>query len=231
MATHQMHGTGAQHDTAAGRRWPLILFAVGFLVLYLSNDLVVANLAASTLPLPNAPAAQAQHWFADNPSAAVMTGICQLLSVSCLAAFAVTLRRATATADQRAAARKATPWALIAVAGMALSSLLSWLLAAFAGSSSLSTVAGLRTASFIAGGTAHVAALGIFVLLASRIPEFGKAVRVFGVVAAVPAIASLVSLVWFQGAALILLGRLLCMIWTISAAVSATRRISRGTWT
>jgi len=31
--------------------------------------------------------------------------------------------------------------------------------------------------------------------------------------------------VWFNGAALILLGRLLCMAWTISAAVSATRRL------
>ena len=29
---------------------------------------------------------------------------------------------------------------------------------------------------------------------------------------------------------LILLGRLLCMAWTISAAVSATRRLARGTW-
>jgi len=46
----------------------------------------------------------------------------------------------------------------------------------------------------------------------------------------VPAIASLVSLAWFQGAALILLGRLLCIAWIISAAVSATRRLVRGTW-
>jgi hypothetical protein len=41
---------------------------------------------------------------------------------------------------------------------------------------------------------------------------------------------SLASLAWFQGAALILLGRLLCMAWVISAAVSATRRLARGTW-
>jgi hypothetical protein len=47
----------------------------------------------------------------------------------------------------------------------------------------------------------------------------------------VPAIASLVSLAWFQGAALILLGRLLCMAWIISAAVCVTRRLARGTWT
>ena len=43
-------------------------------------------------------------------------------------------------------------------------------------------------------------------------------------------LASLISLVVFEGAALILLGRLLCMIWTVSAAVSASRSIARGTW-
>jgi hypothetical protein len=112
--------------------------------------------------------------------------------------------------------------------------LLGWLLTAFAAAASLDTVATLRTASFIAGGTAHVIALGIFVLLASGIPGFGKPVRVFAIIAAVPAIASLVSLAWFQGAALILLGRLLCMAWIISAATCSgygrgerpTRRLS-----
>lgn len=171
-----------------------------------------------------------QRWFADNPLAAVMIGVCQLLSVACLGGFAVSLRQGAATAGQVHAARKAMPWGLLAVACMALSSLLGWLLAAFAADASLDTVATLRTASFIAGGTAHVIALGIFVLLASRIPGFGKPVRVFAIIAAGPAIASLVSLARFQGAALILLGRLLCMAWIISVAVSATRRLVRGTW-
>jgi hypothetical protein len=107
-----------------------------------------------------------------------------------------------------------------------VTSLLGWLLAAVAGDASLTTVDALRTANFVTGGTAHVVALGIYVLIAARIPGFGKAVRVFGVVAAVPAIASLVSLIWFQGAALILLGRLLCMAWTISAAVGARRLVA-----
>jgi len=53
---------------------------------------------------------------------------------------------------------------------------------------------------------------------------------VLGYVAAVPAVLSVVSLVWFQSAAFILLGRLLCMIWTISAAVSVTRGLSKRTW-
>jgi hypothetical protein len=100
----------------------------------------------------------------------------------------------------------------------------SWLLAALAPSASLDTVAVLRNVNFISGGTAHVATLGVFILLASRTFGSSRPVRVFGVVAAVPAIASLISLVWFNGAVLILLGRLLGMAWTIAAAVSVTRR-------
>jgi len=89
---------------------------------------------------------------------------------------------------------------------------------------------GGRAADLLGRRRVFLIALGVFVLLASRIPGFGKPVRVFAIVAAVPAIASLVSLAWFQGAALILLGRLLCIAWIISAAVSATRRLVRGTW-
>ena len=70
-------------------------------------------------------------------------------------------------------------------------------------------------------------ALGIFVLLASRIPGLGKRIRVFAYVAAVPALVSVVSLVWFNGSVFILLGRLLCMIWIVIAAVSVSRRLSR----
>ncbi|MGP4029389.1 hypothetical protein [Actinomadura sp. 3N407] len=38
------------------------------------------------------------------------------------------------------------------------------------------------------GGTAHVVALGVFVLLASRTPGFGEGVRGFAWVVAVPAV-------------------------------------------
>ena len=110
---------------------------------------------------------------------------------------------------------------------MMLSSVLGWLLTAVAADASLDTVSALRTANFVTGGTLHVVALGIFVLLASRIPGFGKRIRVFAYVAAVPALVSVVSLVWFNGSVFILLGRLLCMIWIVIAAVSVSRRLSR----
>ena len=73
-------------------------------------------------------------------------------------------------------------------------------------------------------------ALGVYVWLASRSGGFGRGVRGLAWVAVVPSVASLVSLVVYEGAALILLGRLLCMIWTVSAAVSVSRAMARGTW-
>jgi hypothetical protein len=215
-------------STRAG--WPLILAAAGFLLLYLGTDLVTSSLASSSLPLPDASAEKARAWFADNQLAAVMMGVSQVLSVACLAAFVDWLRRTTTTTRQAGVADTARRWGLGAAALMTLSSVFGWMLAALAPSASLDTVSALRTANFIAGGTAHVLALGVFVLLASGIPGFSKGVRVFGYIAAVPAVLSVASLVWSQGAALILLGRLLCMIWTICAGVSVTRRLSRGTW-
>jgi hypothetical protein len=221
---HDIYLSGTRRGVPAGVRWGLILSAIGFVLLYLSVDVVTANLASSSPPLPNAPAEEARMWFAENGLAAVMIGVCQLLSVACLAGFVVALRRAAVTVVQVAANGRARPWGLGAAALMGLCSVLSWLLVVLAPTASLDTVSLLSTGSFITGGTAHVLALGVFVVLASRMPGFGKAVRVLGIVAVVPAVASLVSLVWFQGAALILLGRLLCMMWTVSAAVSVAKR-------
>ncbi len=212
---------------ARGRATPLVLGALGFVLFYLATDLATQGLANAPLPLPNAPAGEAYTWFVENRAAGFVLGLLQLLSVSALAVFVIRLRTAVRSPAQVSAADRARPFGLAAVALMAVSTLLSWVIAAFAPSMSADTVAAIRTAGFIAGGTAHVVALGLFVFLASRIPGLSRSVRVFGVVAVVPAVLSLVSLVVFQGAALILLGRLLCMIWIISATVSVTRRIVR----
>jgi len=212
------------------RGYGLIAAAAVFVLLYVATDFVTPSLASSSLPLPNDPVGEARAWFADNQLAAVMMGVTQFLSVLGLAAFATGLPRVAGTRAQTEAAERARPWGLLAVALMMLSSVLACLLAALAPSASVDTVALLRTANFIAGGTAHVLALGIFVWLASRMPGFGKPIRVLAWVAVVPAVLSLTSLLFFQGAAFILVGRLLCMIWTVSAAVSVTRGLARGRW-
>ncbi len=224
MTTQQAVSTGSRRRGAG----VLIAAAVGFVLLYLATDFVTPNFASSTLPLPNDPVADVRDWYADNQLAAVLMGVTQFLSVSSLAAFVTRLPGVVRTVAQQVAAERARIWGLAAVALMMLSSALAWLLAAMAPSASLDTVSVLRTSNFIAGGTAHVLALGVFVLLAARMPGFGKPVRVLAYVAAVVSALSLSSLFFFQGAAFILLGRLLCMVWTVSAAVSITRRMSKG---
>jgi hypothetical protein len=204
----------------AGSGSTLTVAAICFPLLYLAADVVSPNLASSALPLPDAPLAQSRAWFADNQLAAAMLGVAQVLSVSALAVFVIRLRKLTPSASRWA------PWGLAAVALMVVASVSMWLLAALAPGASLDVVSVLRTGNFVAGGTAHVLALGVFVTLVSRLPETSRPVRMFGYVAAVPAVLSVVSLVWFQGAALILLGRLLCMAWVVSAAVSVTRRVA-----
>lgn len=112
----------------------------------------------------------------------------------------------------------------VAVALMAVSAVLSVVLAAVAPSASDVTISAMRTAGFYSGGAGHVVTLGGFVWLASRPVAWTRAIRVFGVVAAVPAVLSLLSLALFYASALLPLGRLLCMLWTVAAAVSVTRR-------
>lgn len=204
----------------------LILGAVGFVLLYLISDLVVPNLASSAMPLPNAAVEQTRAWFADNQLAAVMIAACQFLSVACLAVFVTQFGRSAAGSGDAESVARATPWGTAAVTMMMLASVLAWLLAALAPEATLGVVSTLRTANFVTGGAAHVLTLGVFVLLASRLAGVSRPVRVLGYVAAVPCVLSILSFVWWQAAALILLGRLLCMAWTISAAVSLTRRQS-----
>lgn len=228
MSTQQATARSVEASFSPRSKTLLVAAAVGFVALYLSTDFVAPSLASSSLPLPTDPVSDTRDWFATNQLAAVVVGVCQFLSVSCLALFITALSSAVTTQQQLAGAAKARPWGWLAVGLMMLSSALAWLLAVWATSASLDTVSVLRTASFITGGTAHVLALGLFVLLAARIRGMSKPVRVLGYVAAVPAVLSVFSLVVFEASAFILLGRLLCMIWTVSAAVGLARR-GRGT--
>src|SRR4051812_18155260 len=195
--------------TRRGRVAPwLIAGAAGFILLYLSTNIVTSKLASAALPLPNVSGEEARAWFAGNGAAAVMMGVCQVLSVVCLALFVEGVRRTVSGSSQAAAGARARTCGLAAVALMVCSSVLTWVLAAVAPTASADMAGTLRTASFITGGTAHVLALGLFVLFTSRLAGFGgKALRVLAWVAVVPAVASLVSLMVFEGAALILLGR------------------------
>ena len=51
MTPREMYRTRPQNATPTPRRWTLVTFAAGFLLLYLAADFVVTNLASSTVPL------------------------------------------------------------------------------------------------------------------------------------------------------------------------------------
>lgn len=209
--------------TRAARR-PAVLALVGAIVFvgcYLLVDVVKGALETSAQPLPNDPDNEIYRYLVDNSAAVAMAAGMQLLSMAGLLLLVINGRRALALPDD-ARVRRGHIAGLLAVAVMTISVALSMVLAATASTLSVGTAVTLNTASFIAGGVTHVVCLGIFVLLTSR-AHTSRPVRIVGVVAAVPALLSLISLVWFYGSAFILLGRLLCMIWTLTTGVSLAR--------
>ncbi len=211
MTTQSEPILGATLRTRAGAS--ALTASLGFVLAYFATELVVSGVATSGLPLPTDPSQAARDWFATNQLAAVLMGVCQAVSVLFLGWFVAGV-----------GTRRSRLWGFAGVALMLLASVCAWLLAMLAPTASLGTLEVLRDANFITGGTAHVLALGAFAFLTSREGGFGKAVRVLSAVAVVVCVLSLSSLFVWQAAAFILLGRLLCMVWTISAAVSLIRR-------
>lgn len=197
--------------------------AIAFLGAYLAVMPVVPALSTGALPLPGSAAAEVAGYLRANPAASLATGLLQGLSVAGLALVVAgpVARMGDAGPGRR---RPAVAVGAVAVALMAISAVLSVVLSVVVPSASDGTISALRAASFYSGGVAHVVTLGAFVWLASRPAVWTRAIRVFGVVSAVPAGLSVLSLVFFYASALLPLGRLLCMVWTVSAAVSLSRR-------
>lgn len=222
-----MSTSSAIHDNVAGRRSarrPAVLALVGAIVFvgcYLLVDVVKGAVETSSQPLPNDPDNDIYRYLVDNSAAVAMTAGMQLLSMVGLLLFIINGRGGLALPDDSRVNRGHAA-GLLAVVAMTVSVALSMVLAATASTMSVGTAVTLNTASFIAGGVTHVVCLGIFALLTSR-AHTSRPVRIVGVVAAVPALLSLISLVWFYGSAFILLGRLLCMAWSITTAVSLVR--------
>jgi hypothetical protein len=204
--------------------WYLILAATLFLAAYLAADAVSSQFADSQMPQPNVDGATALDWYRRNGVAVTIQAGLQVVSVVGLATLVWVLRWLQGGRGPATTTRAATLAGLLAVLLMLASSLLAWIMVASADTLSVESFVTLRTAGFVAGGTAHVVCLGLFVLLASRAPAISRPIRVLAIVAAVPALASPVSLIVYQGAVAILAGRLLCMIWCLAMSVSLHRR-------
>ena len=149
--------------------------AAGFALSYFASDPISSSFATGPAPQPNVSGDLSRAWLLENATAGAVQAAIMVVSVAFLALFV----SAVAMITQRVgggARRAAIGAGIAAVVAMVVSSGLSWVLSASAASLTPDTVAVLRTAGFIAGGTAHVAFLGLFALATSRIPGMSKPV-------------------------------------------------------
>jgi len=212
---------------AASRTAPAtgVAAATGFLAAYLAVSPVSGAFADRPLPLPTSPPSETIAYAVANPLAVGSTAILQVVSVACFAVFVAGL----APALRAAGAAWLPRVGYLSVAAMVISSAISGVLLAIASSTSEATADVLRQANFYAGGVANVALLGVFVLgtalTLGRERLFGGGTRWFGLIAGSLAALSVISLAFYYANLLLPVGRLLCMIWTIVAAVVILRRV------
>lgn len=200
-----------------------VLGATIFAGAYLLMDVVHGAVAVEARPLPGAPDGDIYRYLVTSGAAVAAAAALLLLSDAGLMLFATVLRRALPTPPAVLGAR----FGLLAVAALAVSGGLSLVLAAGAAAMPLPVAVGLNQAAFLAGGVTHVVCVGLFAGL-SGVAVGSRALRVLSWVAAVPAVLSVVSLFWFYGSALILLGRLLCMLWALAVAGALVRAQRAG---
>lgn len=224
IETAPASSTGTPRAAAVG--------ATGFLLSYLFAGPLSSSLATGTAPMPTAPGPVTARWVAENGLSVGVQAATMIVSVAFLTTFVVAV--ASLRASDSNTAHRTVPPAVVAAVGaaaagvMIVSGVLALTMIAIVDGISADTIAALRTANFITGGTVHVALLGLFVLAASRATVFGRPLRVFAVVVAVIAVASLLSLGIFYASVLILAGRLLAMIWCVVAAVRLALRTREG---
>lgn len=209
-----------------GRAVVPLVGAAGFVLSYFASGPISSSFASSPAPQPNVSGDVTRAWIVENATASAVQAAIMLLSVAFLAVFVAAVAAITRPVGGPAR-RSAVGAGVAAVAAIVVSGVLAWVLCALAAGMTPETVALLRTSSFIAGGTAHVALLGLFAFAASRVPGMSKPVRVLAIVVAVVAVGSLVSLAVYYASILILAGRLLGMVWCVVAAISLARGSQR----
>lgn len=207
-----------------GRAVPALVGAAGFALAYFISGPISSSFATSTAPQPNVSGEETKAWLIENTMASAAQAVLMLVSVAFLALFVASVAAITRSADGPAR-RWSIAAGTAAVAGIVVSSVLALVLGGLVAGLSPDAVVAFRTANFIAGGTAHVALLGLFALAASRIPGMSKPVRIFAIVLAVIAVGSLASLAIYYASILILAGRVLGMVWCVVAAISLARRL------
>jgi hypothetical protein len=153
-------------------------------------------------------------------------GVCQIISALALFVFAGCVARMTRRMQGEGSALPGTTrlGGLLAATLYLICGLLGIALIPAAASGNLDLVGTLRTLNFLAGGTLHVASLGIFIVAASLIARRTKALPAWicwlGIVVAVVGLLSLASLAIYYANAFILLGRLLGIVWCAAVGIA-----------
>ena len=213
------------------RRDPWALGGVLFAAFFILGDVLRGILANGPLPLPGAPATEVARYFTESQTAVLAVALCQVLSALSLFVFVAPFVRRKAGERGALAALTSGGGVLSAILLLA-SALLGLVLALTVGGLGLGYVDTLRQANFLTGGTFHVASLGVFVGAASiaglRAKTLPRWMCWLGLVQATLAILSLVSLIFFPAALLILLGRLLGFVWCSAAGTVLALRGQRG---
>lgn len=205
------------------RRRLWALGGAGFSALFLGGQFASAPLENGSIPLPNAPVAEAVEYFGANTASSAVLGTGNILAgltLLFLVGHAATRMRSTG-------GRVGIVAGWVAGLSLAVSGALSVVLGQVAATAAPGTVETLRDFNFWTGGVTHVVSLGLFVglmcLPAVTEPFLGKGVRIFGLVASVPAVLSISSLLWFYASVLLPVGRFTLILWAVFATVSLLR--------
>lgn len=204
-----------------------LLGAGVFLLFYLAVGPVTSRLQSGPMPLPGAPQDQVYAYLTSSAGASIATGVLQGLSVLGLVlVIASPILRVTPTGGSIASARRASIATIggVAVIAMLVTVGLSIAMGVMAPTAAPETLVTMRNVVFISGGVVHVVALGLFVGLLSLLPGWPRSVTILGVVAAILAVLSIASTVWFYASILLPVGRLLCMLWLVLAGILLLRR-------
>ncbi len=198
---------------------------VGGLVFFLGfvGIILAGQLNDVPLPLPGSAEVKVYAYFREQTLAVVTNAVLQGVSALGLIIFLSAVIPRLARISRTAGVRLCRILGVAAVLSLVLSALTSVALAVLASQLGAGTVATLQQVGFVLGGVTHVVILGALIWSLARTGNWAVAIRRFGVAAAVPAVLSVLSVVLFPASVLLPLGRVLCMVWSISAGTSLLR--------
>jgi hypothetical protein len=211
---------GARHPSP-----PLLPVAIAHTVLFASSIAISTWMAgASHYPSPFGPAAGSHSYFATQADAVRVGALLVLGSAFPLGIFAATATsRLSFFRIEVAGVSIAAFGGIAASVLLALSGLVSWVLSQPGVAESAATVRALHLLAFATGGPGFVALLGLFVAgisvsgaLHKKLPKW---LMWFGLVIAVIAELSLLSLVWPALVPLVPAARFPALVWMICTAV------------